>query len=317
MPTIPLYNQGSTEEAGLTRAKKRVISLMYQGLSSLTDKPAYDMSNGKADEYANVLITQMEEITSYLSQLYIFFEEQDYDIYIRNYDDAKKVIKLIVLAIKFGNRAGRTAAALLPGFEYMDLGVLADIKAAKDELEQYYHEVFTLLTASKILVEVDDLDSIASEIEDEISIEFDENPNVEELSSIESDMSSLPSRVNLPSGLNRTIDSMFNRQMITQNAIEDAPTTIPSSSSSSSRSMGSTERVFGDETQYQRLVLKLQEVCEFIFDTLETGFDNFNEVRQQIVYPAQVKTAPLTGSGFNNPLYSIGNQRFSGLHRYI
>ena len=314
MPTIPLYNQGSTEEAGLTRAKKRVISLMYQGLSNLTDKPAFDRSDGKADEYANVLITQMEEITSYLSQLYIFFEEQDYDIYIRNYDDAKKVIKLLVLAIKFGNRAGRTAASLLPGFEYMDLGVLADVKAAKDELEQYYHEVFTLLTASKILVEVDDLDSIASEIEDEISIEFGDNPNVEELSSIESDMSSLPSRVNLPSGQNRTIDSMFSRQQRTQDAIEGGPPSVPSvTSSSSSRSLGSTERVFGDETQYQRLVVKLQDVVEFIFDTLETGFDNFNEARQQIVYPVEIKPAPLVGSG----LYSIGNQRVTGLHRYI
>jgi hypothetical protein len=90
MPTIPLYNQSNTEEAALTRAKKRVVSAMKTGTLKLTERPDIDVTNGKADDVANQLISQMEDLTAVIRSTLVYFEERDDDLII---DDKEMMLE--------------------------------------------------------------------------------------------------------------------------------------------------------------------------------------------------------------------------------
>ena len=127
MPTIPKYNQGATEEAGLTRAKKRIITLMEQGILKLTEKPAVDLTNGKADVLAEDIIKQMEEISSILRQGNLQFEEMGDVVIVEDFEDAKKILKLVVIARRLARRLTRSLNALSKGISYIDLGLYSDL----------------------------------------------------------------------------------------------------------------------------------------------------------------------------------------------
>ena len=120
MPTIPNYNQGATEEAGLTRAKKRVIGFMEQGILKLTERPNVDLTNGKADSLAEDIIRQMEEIASILRQGNLFFEEMGDDVVVvEDFADAKRILKLVVIARKLSIRLLRAVKQLEKGVQYL------------------------------------------------------------------------------------------------------------------------------------------------------------------------------------------------------
>jgi hypothetical protein len=101
MPTIPLYNQSNTEEAALTRAKKRVVSAMKTGTLKLTERPDIDVTNGKADDVANYLISQMEDLTAVIRSILVYFEERDDDLIIDDKESLRKVLKLGFTIAKF------------------------------------------------------------------------------------------------------------------------------------------------------------------------------------------------------------------------
>ena len=146
MPTIPKYNQGATEEAGLTRAKRRVISLMEQGILKLTEKPAVDLTNGKADTYAEAVVRQMEEITSILRTANLLFEESGNVVFVESIDDARKALRSVIVARKLMRRLLRELKELKKGISYVDLGLYADLKTAWKELGKVFQVSYMYFT---------------------------------------------------------------------------------------------------------------------------------------------------------------------------
>jgi len=131
MPTIPGYNQWATEEAGLTRAKRRVLKNMQSGIVKLTEKPDVDVSNGSADQIAGRLITLYEDLTVTLRQMLAYAEEADKDTGI-----LLKAVSYAIVSARTVARIYRLVNQLLPVMRYMDLGILSDLKAAKSETDE-------------------------------------------------------------------------------------------------------------------------------------------------------------------------------------
>lgn len=136
MPTVPLYNQGATEEAGLTRAKRRVIKAMNSGIAKLTEKPDEDPTGGSADQIATNLISQFEDLTALCRQVNAFLGDGEEWIELDTPDDAIKALRLVIIAAKATARILRTARALAPVMRFLDLGVLGDLKAAQAECDE-------------------------------------------------------------------------------------------------------------------------------------------------------------------------------------
>jgi len=133
MPTVPLYNQGATEEAGLTRAKRRVIKAMKSGIAKMTEKPDMDPTNGSADQLANLLIVQFEDLTALSRQVTVFLGDgKKYT----EFDDPEltvKALKLTILASKVVARILRLSSALAKVMRFLDLGIMSDLKAVQEE----------------------------------------------------------------------------------------------------------------------------------------------------------------------------------------
>jgi len=62
MPTIPDYNQGFTEEAELSRAKKRVNEREMEKFSEISEYPDTDPTDGGAEQIATKLWGEMESL---------------------------------------------------------------------------------------------------------------------------------------------------------------------------------------------------------------------------------------------------------------
>jgi len=146
MPTIPDYNQWATEEAGLTRAKRRVIKNMESGIVKMTEKPARDLTNGQADVIANQLITQFEDLTALFRQIVAFFGSgEGGEIYLDQPSDVVKAMSVVIMSAKLVARIFRSTKALVPLMRYMDLGILSDLKAVQEECHQSALEAFSTI----------------------------------------------------------------------------------------------------------------------------------------------------------------------------
>jgi len=138
MPTVPLYNQGATEEAGLTRAKRRVIKAMKSGVAKLTERPDTDPTGGSADELAKLLITQFEDLTALSRQIVVFLGDGEKYTTINSPETAVKALKLLILATKVVARILRLSKGLVPNMRFLDLGIMSDLKAVQDESSQEF-----------------------------------------------------------------------------------------------------------------------------------------------------------------------------------
>lgn len=138
MPTIPLYNQGATEEAGLTRAKRRIIKAMKSGIARLTEKPDTDPTGGKADVIANNLISQFEDLTALSRQITAYLGDGEEKVELDNPDEGVKALRLVIMAAKAAARILRTVKMLAPAMRFLDLGVLSDLKAVEEECTQAF-----------------------------------------------------------------------------------------------------------------------------------------------------------------------------------
>jgi hypothetical protein len=147
MPTIPLYNQSNTEEAALTRAKKRVVSAMKTGTLKLTERPDIDVTNGKADDVANLLISQMEDLTAVIRSILVYFEERDDDLIIDDKESLRKVLKLGFTITKLSRRIAKITKGLIPNIRYLDLGVYSDLRTAAEEMFGIWSDAFVFLTS--------------------------------------------------------------------------------------------------------------------------------------------------------------------------
>jgi hypothetical protein len=333
MPSIPIYNQSATEEAGLTRAKKRVIGYMEQGIAKLTERPDKDITNGKADDIANLLITQFEDLGGLFDMISIYFQEMEDDGYnpqvvIGEPAEAKKVLKLVIATAKLIGRVVRTTKALAPVMRFIDLGVLSDLKTAQQNAEASGNVAFTyLLNINLDELQDDEWQSVAGE---EV---LDEDED--DASSIASSVSSVPSRTS-SDPRQRRIDSMFNRMIKAQRDLESDSDSSSQSSASASASTDKSYRRKRLETLeafnksrdiFERLVGSMQKALNDALDVLERAYANFNEFRTQKVLPAEAveeggyfKIGSRSfgkkhgGSSFRTPKYRIGNNVMSALY---
>lgn len=328
MPTIPTYNQGATEEAGLTRAKRRVIKAMESGIVKLTEKPDQDLTNGKADDIANMLIGQFEDLTALFRQVVTYFGANDDIVYLETTADAVKAYKIAILAAKNISRVLRAAKALAPVMRYLDLGVLSDLKAAQSECDEAATIAFGVLTN----INFEELDA---DFESVGSVQDEDLEDEEDLGSVASSLT-LPSVAsNQPK--QRRIDSMFQQLNRAAKQLQDADSdnssNVSSTASTGSRrsaSTGTTERKRRETIQifsrlgpdtYEKLVVLMMDKYRKAISILEIAYANFNEFRKQKVLPAEavdVAEEIKTGSGIpmsiRKPIYRIGNSALNALY---
>jgi hypothetical protein len=284
MPTIPRYNQGATEEAGLTRAKKRIIGLMEEGILKLTEKPAVDLTNGKADSLAEDIIRQMEEIASILRQGNLYFEEMGDVVVVENFEETKKILKLVVIARKLTRRLIRSLNALGKGVSYLDLGVFADLKTAWKELGT------TFDTTSTYLTNID------------IELVGDEDAENREEARLARELA----------GLYFGADDDERQADMMMDDLEDDQ--IQEGIDRRNRTQANFQRIPNFEELVMELITLMYNVGEIII-RLKT---NFNEARQQRVLPREAigeeDTPSVSGGVFKKPIYRIGNNVMSSLY---
>jgi len=288
MPTIPRYNQGATEEAGLTRAKKRVISLMEQGILKLTEKPAVDLTNGKADDLAEAIIKQMEETASILRQGNLLFEEMGDAVVVDNFEDAKKILKLVVVARKFAIRLNRDLKRLKQGISYIDLAIFADLQTAWKELGSVFDVSATYLTNI------------------DIELVGDEEQEQRWAERLEREARKVIEGADDEDEFDRVIDEA-----------EDAD--IEASIERRQKTQENFKRIPNFET----LVMELVQLFYSMADLMMEMRVNFNQARQQKVSAPEEIADEKSGGRFRKPLYRVGNNVMSamyeldGLPRYI
>jgi hypothetical protein len=189
MPTVPLYNQGATEEAGLTRAKRRVIKAMKSGILKLTDRPDMDPTNGSADQLANLLIGQLEDLTALSRQITSYMGDGSTgEIEFTNPDEAIRALKLMIVSARIVARILRLAKALAPNMRYLDLGILSDLKAVNDECKDAFTSAVNGLDALKFKNFTPQQMDTISNYQDldfgSINSEFDDNSDIDTVGSI-------------------------------------------------------------------------------------------------------------------------------------
>lgn len=295
MPTIPLYNQSNTEEAALTRAKKRVVSAMKTGTLKLTERPDIDVTNGKADDVANLLISQMEDLTAVIRSILVYFEERDDDLIIDDKESLRKVLKLGFTITKLSRRIAKITKGLIPNIRYLDLGVYSDLRTAAEEMFGIWNDAFVFLISVQVLIDEDDERSIASNVFDDISIESGDSDDEDSIFADAGDNSSVSSR----STAARQRREAFGR--------------------------------IGEYVSFPDLIMRINTEINTTYELLMTAVANFNELRQQqVLPPEQIGTereAILSGSGrtirSKRPIYRIGNNQderlyeMAGLPRFI
>ena len=292
MPSIPNYNQGATEEAGLTRAKRRVIGFMEQGSLKLTERPAVDLTNGQAEVLAEDSVKQMEEITSTLRQGNIYFEalskedEDDDPVFVVDrYTDAKKILKFVIIARKLALRLIRDLKRLLKGnsISYIALGTFADLQTSWDELGEI------LETTTRYLVNID--------IEIDAKLEEELNTEMETLDKIERERDSDDDDDEEEEELRDTVSGLQRRIKTTRNF----------------------SKISGFSGLVDLLLASFKEI-QMIMGKLKS---NFNQARQQRVSAPEEIPDEKSGGRFRKPLYRIGNNvmgamyELDGLPRFI
>jgi hypothetical protein len=286
MPSIPNYNQGATEEAGLTRAKKRIITLMEQGILKLTDKPAVDPTNGKADSLGETVVKQMEEITSILIQGNLVFIEGDNEIFVENIDDARKVLRNVVIARKLMRRLLRETKSLSKGIGYVDLGLYSDIQTAWKELSSVYSVAYTYLTNID-LGEVDN--QIFGDVDDEYGDDGDDVGD--DISELSRDTQS-----------SQSVSSTKSKKRITKEAF--------------GKIANFEDLVLALDRVYQRV--------DDLMTQITTNFNQARQQRvlpREAI--AEENTQSISGGMFRKPIYQVGNNsmrslyELDGLPRYI
>jgi len=286
MPSIPKYNQGATEEAGLNRAKKRVITLMEQGILKLTDKPAVDPTNGKADSLGETVIKQMEEITSILIQGNLLFIEGDSEIFVENVDDARKALRNVVIARKLMRRLLRETKSLSKGIGYIDLGLYSDIQTAWKELSSVYYIAFTYFTNI-------DLGAVDNEIFEDIDDEYgdDGDDGEDDISVLSRDTQS-----------SQSVSSTKSKKRITKEAF--------------GKIANFEDLVMALDRNYQRVAELMTQIT--------TNFNQARQQRvlpREAI--AEEDTPSISGGVFRKSIYQVGNNamrslyELDGLPRYI
>ena len=336
MPTIPLYNQWATEEAGLTRAKRRVLKNMQSGIVKLTEKPDVDVSNGSADQIAERLITLYEDLTVTLRQMIAYTEEgqeaEDRALLLKGFSYMLYIARTTI-------RISRLVNQLLPVMRYIDLGVLSDLKAAKSETDEFITGAMIAIGSIKYTEEqldgilgmepdtISNYDTIDDDTRNTPSLRpADYDPSEDDDMSVISDISSRSSRSRRTSRSTISREGSLFRRLVaaydelgsvasdnsslstTVDGIRDSEEVDPSvlsglirrydNMSTISSLTGATLR---STPKYKdeilaQLIIRIYEVYGRASDRLDLGFQTFNAFRQQRVLPAKADVADVSNA---------------------
>jgi hypothetical protein len=261
---------------------------MEQGILKLTEKPAYDLTNGRADVLAEAVIKQMEETASILRQGNLLFEELGDVVIVENFEDAKKILKLVVIARKYARRLNRDLKTLLKGVSYLDLGIFADLQTAWKELGSVFDVSATYLTSIDIEL-----------VGDEEVMDRQQARLARELRKIYE-------------GADDELE--FDRMM---DDVEDEGI------QANIERREKTRENFGAIPDFENLVTDLIQLFYNMGEMVIRMKTNFNEARQQKVSAPEQVSEEISGGRFRKPIYRVGNNVMSalyeldGLPRYI
>jgi hypothetical protein len=258
---------------------------MEQGILKLTERPAVDPTSGKADSLAEDAIRQMEEIASILRQGNLFFEEMGDVVVVEDFADAKRILKLVVIARKLSIRLLRTLKGLAKNVRYLELGVFADLQTAWKELGSVEEISATYLTNIDIELvgdeEVEDRERarLARDLaRDYYGVDDPADEQVDEF-------------------IDEVEDEEIERQIDRRN-----------------RTQGNFQRI----PDFEKLVVELIELFYKVGEIVIRMKYNFNEARQQKVLPSEAvgeETATsISGGSYRRPIYRVGNHVLSAMY---
>jgi hypothetical protein len=162
MPSIPIYNIQSTEEAGLNRAKKRINKILERGLIKLTETPASDPTDGNADKLAETIIRQMDELSGVLQQAVLPLQLSDED---EGLDFLRKTLRDIINSQKKMRQISKDLNSLLKGISYISLSLYYDLLNTWKYLSDQFDIVFAfLLTYQNTFEEFTNFQKLVSEL---------------------------------------------------------------------------------------------------------------------------------------------------------
>tara|TARA_R100000951_G_scaffold52076_1_gene43833 strand:- start:3568 stop:4269 length:702 start_codon:yes stop_codon:yes gene_type:complete len=126
--SIPYYNQGSTEEAILNIAKKRVNLAEKRHFSDLLEYPNTDPTNGNADQQAQAIIQQVLQLSALFNQLEGNIREVQQHTEFINVNGYTNSIGLLSQADTGLTLLKNNVGSLLPVFNYVSLTKVAELK---------------------------------------------------------------------------------------------------------------------------------------------------------------------------------------------
>ena len=308
MPTVPLYNQGATEEAGLTRAKRRVIKAMESGIVKLSNKPDEDLSNGSADVLAEKLIARFQDLTVLFRQINTYYGEATELLELDNTNEIIRALEIVITGAKSIARFLRIVKAYVRVIRFTDLGILGDVKAAQEECDKEATAAFdVLMSLDFIQVNVADVDN-----EPLVDLEEDDDDSLSQFSL--SNDSSRSSRSSAPSSsLSGTVSTMGRRERRAANVLEQLQQVIDEMDDASSdissldgdetvaRQQGRTTEQFANfkrlkgET-FRKLIVNMYSNYQLGLNILVRGYNNFNVFRQQKVLSANAADADVSNA---------------------
>jgi hypothetical protein len=136
--SIPYYNQGSTEEAILNIAKKRVNLAEKRHFSDLLEYPNTDPTNGKADDQAQAIIQQLLMLTATFNQLEGNIRDVQQHTEFININGYTNSIGLLSQADTSLTLLKNNLGALLPVFNYVSLTKVAELKGIFRQVTSAY-----------------------------------------------------------------------------------------------------------------------------------------------------------------------------------
>jgi hypothetical protein len=332
MPTVPLYNQGATEEAGLTRAKRRVIKSMNSGIAKLTNKPDEDLSNGSADVLAEKLIARFQDLTVLFRQINAYYGEASEVLELDDSSEILKAIEIVIVGAKSITRFLRVVKAYVRVIRFTDLGILSDVKAAQEECDKEAEKAFDVLAS------IDFIQIKPDDFKGEPLVELEDDDDDDSLGSFTMDTSSRGSRgsrsldttrdgsrSSASSSIRGTVSTMGRRQRRVDNVLEQLQQVMDemddtasemsdvsdiSSLTDSQDLAQQQQKVAKQFANFKRLrgetlrglVVNMYSNYQGGLNILVRGYNNFNMFRQQKVIPAKaadedVSNAIRTGKG--------------------
>ena len=137
MPSIPSYNQSETEEAVLTRAKKRILKVQKKGVKMM-EVPVDGGVPKDADGLAERMIVMLEDLIGIFQNMFLYFDLEGGEV--RNEEDARKILRYLFLAYKLSGRVWKLTKSLLPVVGLVDASLFRELQGKLAEFVQMWNK---------------------------------------------------------------------------------------------------------------------------------------------------------------------------------